>query len=216
LATSLNFSWVRREETWTALLKAGADRVTVNTAAVAEPELIRRLSEKFGAQCVVLALDGKRVRGGGGAVRLVVTTHGGRRITGRGVVEWAAEAASLGAGEILLTSVDADGTREGFDVEMLRAVRSAADVPIVASGGAGKLAQARVMAGALHDGEELTMGSGERARRHPRPGPGKDRGRVSPRRPRTESRGGRRRRTRPRRTRPRSQPLARRTAFRSS
>ncbi len=131
---------VRSVEDADSLLKAGADRVTVNTAAAAEPELIRRLSEQFGAQCVVLALDGKRVRGDGGAVRLVVTTHGGRRITGRGVVEWAAEAASLGAGEILLTSVDADGTREGFDVEMLRAVRSAADVPIVASGGAGKLA----------------------------------------------------------------------------
>jgi imidazoleglycerol phosphate synthase cyclase subunit/phosphoribosyl-ATP pyrophosphohydrolase len=130
---------VRSVEDADALLKAGADRVTVNTAAVADPELLRRLSEKFGAQCVVLALDGKRVRTADGAVRMIVTTHGGRRITERGVVEWAAEAASLGAGEILLTSVDADGTREGFDVEMLAAVRRSADVPIVASGGAGKL-----------------------------------------------------------------------------
>ncbi|MFI5181121.1 MAG: imidazole glycerol phosphate synthase subunit HisF [Thermoanaerobaculia bacterium] len=131
---------VRSVEDADALLKAGADRVTVNTAAVADPELIRRLSERFGAQCIVLALDGKRVRSADGAVRMVVTTHGGRRITQRGVVEWAVQAAGLGAGEILLTSVDSDGTREGFDVEMLRAVRCAADVPIVASGGAGKLA----------------------------------------------------------------------------
>ncbi len=131
---------VRSVEDADALLKAGADRVTINTAAVADPELIRRLSEQFGAQCIVLALDGKRVRTADGAVRMIVTTHGGRRITEKGVVEWAVEAAGLGAGEILLTSVDSDGTREGFDVEMLRAVRSAADIPIVASGGAGKLA----------------------------------------------------------------------------
>jgi len=123
-----------------ALLRAGADRVVVNTAAVADPELVRRLSEKFGAQCVVVAVDGQRVRGNGGDTRMVVTTHGGRRITDRAVVDWASEAARLGAGEILLTSVDADGTREGFDLEMLRAVRSAVDLPIVASGGAGKLA----------------------------------------------------------------------------
>ena len=123
-----------------ALLRAGADRVVVNTAAVADPELVRRLSEKFGAQCVVVAVDGQRVRGSGGDARMVVTTHGGRRITERGVVDWASEAARLGAGEILLTSVDADGTREGFDLEMIRAVRSAVDVPIVASGGAGTLA----------------------------------------------------------------------------
>ena len=130
---------VRAVEDADALLRAGADRVVVNTAAVSDPELIRRLSEQFGAQCVVVAVDGQRVRGVSGEIRMVVTTHGGRRITQRGVVEWASEAAHLGAGEILLTSVDADGTREGFDLEMLRAVRGAVDVPIVASGGAGKL-----------------------------------------------------------------------------
>jgi imidazoleglycerol phosphate synthase cyclase subunit/phosphoribosyl-ATP pyrophosphohydrolase len=131
---------VRTVEDADALLRAGADRVAVNTAAVAEPELVRRLSEKFGSQCVVVAVDGQRVREGDGSVRMVVTTHGSRRITSRGVVEWAAEVARLGAGEILLTSVDADGTREGFDLEMLRAVRAAVEIPVVASGGAGKLA----------------------------------------------------------------------------
>lgn len=131
---------VRSVDDADALLRAGADRVVVNTAAVADPELIGLLSERFGAQCVVVAVDGKRVRGTDGAARMVVTTHGGRRITERRVVGWATEAARLGAGEILLTSVDADGTREGFDIEMLQAVRGAVDVPIVASGGAGKLA----------------------------------------------------------------------------
>jgi cyclase len=130
---------VRSVEDADALLRAGADRVVVNTAAVGDPELLRRLSERFGAQCVVVAVDGKRLRGEDGRTRMLVTTHGGRRITERGVVEWASEAARLGAGEVLLTSVDADGTREGFDVEMLRSVREAVDVPIVASGGAGSL-----------------------------------------------------------------------------
>ncbi len=130
---------VRSVEDADALLRGGADRVVVNTAAVGDPGLLRRLSERFGAQCVVLAVDGKRVRGEDGGTRMLVTTHGGRRITEKGVVDWAAEAARLGAGEILLTSVDADGTREGFDLEMLRAVREAVDLPIVASGGAGNL-----------------------------------------------------------------------------
>jgi len=129
---------VRSVEDAAALLSAGADRITVNTAAVEDPLLLSRLAERFGAQCVVLALDGKRVAGPDGRTRLCVTTHGGRRTTERDVAAWAAEAARLGAGEILLSSVDADGTRGGFDLEMLRAVRAAAGVPIVASGGAGK------------------------------------------------------------------------------
>jgi imidazoleglycerol phosphate synthase cyclase subunit/phosphoribosyl-ATP pyrophosphohydrolase len=130
---------VRSVEDADALLRAGADRVTVNSAAVRDPALLARLAAQFGAQCVVLALDGKRVRDEEGRVRMMVTTHGGRKVTERTVPAWAAEAAAAGAGEILLTSVDADGTKEGFDLEMLRLVRGVVDVPIVASGGAGDI-----------------------------------------------------------------------------
>ncbi len=164
---------VRSVEDADALLRAGADRVTVNTAAVADPDLIRRLAERFGAQCVVLAVDGSRVTTPDGDVRMAVTTHGGRRITGRDVAGWAAEAAGLGAGEILLTSVDTDGTRGGFDLPMLRAVRAVVDVPIVASGGAGRLehfapavleggADAVLAAGIFHD-RVFTIGQVKRA-----------------------------------------------------
>jgi len=130
---------VRSVEDADALLRAGADRVTVNTAAIEDPSLITRLAEQFGAQCVVVAIDGKRLRDSNGVAAMRVTTHGGRRPVDRTVTSWAAAAAAAGAGEILLTSVDADGTQAGFDLEMLRAVRSAVDVPIVASGGAGRL-----------------------------------------------------------------------------
>ncbi|HVO51884.1 MAG TPA: imidazole glycerol phosphate synthase subunit HisF [Thermoanaerobaculia bacterium] len=130
---------VRSIEDADALLRAGADRVTVNTAAVSDPSLLSRLAAQFGAQCVVLAIDGKRVRARDGQLQMMVMTHGGRTLTERTVVSWAAEAAAAGAGEILLTSVDADGTQEGFDLEMLRAVRGVVDVPVVASGGAGDL-----------------------------------------------------------------------------
>ena len=130
---------VRSVEDADALLKAGADRVTVNTAAVEDPSLITRLSERFGAQCVVVAIDGKRLRDPNGLAVMRVTTHGGRRPVDRTVTSWAAAAVAAGAGEILLTSVDADGTQAGFDLEMLRAVRSVVDVPVVASGGAGHL-----------------------------------------------------------------------------
>ena len=142
---------VRSVEDADALLRAGADRVTVNTAAVEDPSLITRLAEQFGAQCVVVAIDGKRVRDGSGLAVMRVMTHGGRRPTDRTVTGWAAAAAAAGAGEILLTSVDADGTQAGFDLEMLRAVRAAVDVPLVASGGAGQLddfAKAVVIGGA--------------------------------------------------------------------
>ncbi len=130
---------VRSLEDADALLRAGADRVVVNTAAVEDPSLITRLAGRFGAQCVVVAIDGKRVRDSRGIASLRVTTHGGKRPVDRSVMSWAAAAAAAGAGEILLTSVDADGTQAGFDLEMLRAVRSAVDVPVVASGGAGHL-----------------------------------------------------------------------------
>lgn len=139
---------VRTVEDAGALLKAGADRVTVNTAALADPSLLTTIAERYGAQCVVVAVDGKRVAADGGP-RMKVMSHGGRRETAREVVPWVAEATARGAGEILLTSVDADGTQDGFDVEMLRAARGAVEVPIVASGGAGKLAH---FAAAVLDG----------------------------------------------------------------
>jgi cyclase len=128
---------VRSVENADALLRAGADRVTVNTAAVSDPELLTRIANRFGAQCLVVAIDGKRVTTESGLVKMLVTTHGGRKTTGREVTAWAEEVTARGAGEILLTSVDADGTQAGFDVEMLRAVRAVSALPLVASGGAG-------------------------------------------------------------------------------
>jgi cyclase len=119
------------------LLRAGADKVGVNTAAVARPEMLAECARRFGAQCVVLSVDARR--GGGTASGFEVTTHGGRRGTGRDAVAWAATGERLGAGEILLNSVDADGTRDGFDLELIAAVRAAVGVPIIASGGAGAL-----------------------------------------------------------------------------
>jgi len=109
--------------------------VTVNTAAVERPELIAECAEAFGAQCVVLAIDAKRQPGGGWEVY----THGGRTPTGLDVVAWAGEGARLGAGEILLTSMDRDGTKDGYDLELLEAVRSVVPVPVIASGGAGTI-----------------------------------------------------------------------------
>ena len=126
------------------LLRAGADKVSVNSAAVARPELVSELAEEFGAQCVVVAIDGRRHREDSKSLGEVPTgfevyTHGGRRPTGIDVVEWAERVAGLGAGEILLTSMDRDGTREGFDLVMTRAVTDAVTVPVIASGGVGTL-----------------------------------------------------------------------------
>ena len=118
-----------------AMLRAGADKVAVNTAAFERRQLISEISDVFGAQCVVCAIDAKRGNDG-----YEVYLHGGRTPTGRNAIEWAAEAASLGAGEILLTSMDRDGTREGFELTLTAAVAAAADVPLVASGGVGTLA----------------------------------------------------------------------------
>lgn len=123
------------------LLRAGADKVSINTAAVARPELLREASRRFGAQCVVLSVDARRVPEGEQPTPsgFEVITHGGRRGTGIDVVEWAARGEELGVGEILLNSVDADGTKEGFDLELLELVRAAVRVPLIASGGAGAL-----------------------------------------------------------------------------
>jgi cyclase len=119
------------------MLQSGADKVSLNTAAVQRPELIREGAERFGNQCMVLAIDARRVPGESG--RWEVYTHGGRRPTGRDVVAWAVEGVALGAGEILLTSMDTDGTRDGYDCDLTRAVADAVPVPIIASGGAGGL-----------------------------------------------------------------------------
>ena len=166
------------------LLRAGADKVSLNTAAIARPELLAEAAERFGSQCVVLSVDARRVqarwgppeaglpepvdaRGPGapgvvpresgaggrppGPARFEVTTHGGRRGTGIDAVQWAARGAELGVGEILLNSMDADGTKAGFDLELIRAVRAVVTVPIIASGGAGELAHFAPAVGAGAD-----------------------------------------------------------------
>ncbi|MDQ7840698.1 MAG: imidazole glycerol phosphate synthase subunit HisF [bacterium] len=117
------------------LLLAGADKVALNTAAVARPALIAEAADRFGSQCVVVAIDAQRIGGGDGAYE--VMTHGGRRSAGMDAVAWAIEASRLGAGEILLTSVDRDGTTQGYDLELTRRVAQAVGIPVIASGGAG-------------------------------------------------------------------------------
>jgi cyclase len=122
-----------------ALLRAGADKVGVNTAAIARPQLIAEIAQRFGNQVLVLSADARRVRDGSAPTPsgFEVTTHGGRRGTGIDAVDWVRRAAALGAGEILLNSMDADGTKDGFDLELIRLVRAAVTVPVIASGGAG-------------------------------------------------------------------------------
>jgi cyclase len=152
-----------------ALLRAGADKVSVNTAAIARPELLAELARQFGSQCIVLSVDARIVPAGGVPTRSgwEVTTHGGRQGTGIDAVEWARRGAELGVGEILLNSMDADGTKAGFDLPMLRAVRAVVTVPVIASGGAGAAgdfapavragADAVLAASVFHFGE-LTIG----------------------------------------------------------
>jgi cyclase len=151
-----------------ALLRAGADKVSVNTAAVGRPELIREIVDRFGSQVLVLSVDARRLLDPGpGVASFEVTTHGGRQGTGIDAVRWAAEAAELGVGEILLNSMDADGTRQGFDTDLIGRVRAAVSVPVIASGGAGTVehfvaavragADAVLAAGVFHYGE-LTVG----------------------------------------------------------
>ena len=128
---------VRSVEDIRRLLLAGADKASINSAAVAEPELVSRAAEAFGSQAIVVAVDARQVAPKGGASRWEVFTHGGRRPTGIDAVGWAQRMAAAGAGEILLTSMDRDGTKTGFDLDLLRAVRAAVPVPIIASGGVG-------------------------------------------------------------------------------
>jgi cyclase len=131
---------IRTVEDMRAMLKAGADKTSINTAAIENPDLVRAGAERFGSQCIVVAIDAKRVEGCASArPRWEVYTHGGRKPTGIDAVEWARRVESLGAGEILLTSMDADGTKAGYDVELTRAISEAVGIPVIASGGAGTL-----------------------------------------------------------------------------
>ncbi|HYR38233.1 MAG TPA: imidazole glycerol phosphate synthase subunit HisF [Methylomirabilota bacterium] len=132
---------VRSIEDIRTLLRAGADKVSLNTAALERPELIREAAQRFGSQCIVVAIDAKREPNP--PLRWSVYTHGGRRSTGRDAVAWAREVEALGAGEILLTSMDRDGTGDGYDLELTRAVSEAVTVPVIASGGAGSLEDLR-------------------------------------------------------------------------
>ena len=154
-----------------ALLNAGADKVSINTAGVRRPELFREASERFGAQCIVAAIDAKQC----GVDEWQVVIHGGRTPTGIDAVEWASEVAALGAGEILLTSMDRDGAKTGFDLKLTRAVVEAVDVPVIASGGVGTLrhlvegiteggADAVLAASIFHYGE-FTVGQAKAAMR---------------------------------------------------
>ncbi|GGP89728.1 cyclase [Actinomadura coerulea] len=126
---------IRTVEDVDRLLREGADKVSINTAAIARPEFLREAAHRFGSQCVVLSVDARRAAGTPSGFE--VTTHGGRKGTGIDAIEWARQGAELGVGEILLNSMDADGTKAGFDLEMLRLVREAVTVPVIASGGAG-------------------------------------------------------------------------------
>jgi imidazole glycerol-phosphate synthase subunit HisF len=130
---------VRTIEDIRALLKAGADKVSINTAAVSERKLVREAAEKFGTQCIVVAIDAKKVSGASEPARWEIFTHGGRNPTGIDAVAYAREVTALGAGEILLTSMDRDGTRSGFDIALTRAIADAVSVPVIASGGVGSL-----------------------------------------------------------------------------
>lgn len=121
------------------LLRAGADKVSINSAAVSRREFVKEAAEKFGGQCVVVAIDAKRVKRAGGSERWEIFTHGGRNSTGIDAIEYAQEVVSLGAGEILLTSMDRDGTRQGFDIPLTRAIADSVSVPVIASGGVGNL-----------------------------------------------------------------------------
>ena len=155
---------IRTVEDFQLLLRAGADKISVNSAAVNDPTLIARAAEHFGSQCVVLAADAKRRPDG----RYEIVVEGGRRFTGLDLIDWVVQAEQLGAGEILLTSMDADGTKTGFDLPMLRSVTEAVHIPVIASGGCGTLehfaqvfeetdADAALAASLFHFGE-LTVG----------------------------------------------------------
>lgn len=155
---------IRSVEDFRRILKAGADKISINTAAVQNPDLIREASERFGSQCVVVAIDPRRVgTKPDGMPYWEVYTHGGRKPTGLNAIEWAQHVEELGAGEILLTSMDRDGSQIGYDIELTRAVAQAVSIPVIASGGAGRpehlydaltagMADAALIASIVHDG----------------------------------------------------------------
>jgi cyclase len=130
---------IRKVEDIRRMLNAGADKVGINTAAVFNPEFVKEAAEKFGSQCIVVAIDAKKVSADGEENRWEIFTHGGRKETGIDAVEWAIKMVDYGAGEILLTSMDRDGTKIGFDLELTRAISEAVNVPVIASGGVGEL-----------------------------------------------------------------------------
>ncbi|MBV1884410.1 MAG: imidazole glycerol phosphate synthase subunit HisF [Pseudomonadales bacterium] len=130
---------IRKVEDIRAMLNAGADKVGINTAAVFEPEFVKEAAERFGSQCIVVAIDAKKVSQPGEANRWEIFTHGGRKPTGIDAVEWAIKMAAYGAGELLLTSMDQDGMKNGFDLGVTRAISDAVNIPIIASGGVGNL-----------------------------------------------------------------------------
>ncbi len=163
---------IRKVEDIRRMLNAGADKVGINTAAVFNPEFVKEAAEKFGSQCIVVAIDAKKVSDAGQANRWEIFTHGGRKPTGIDAVEWAIKMVDYGAGEILLTSMDRDGTRIGFDLELTSAISDAVDVPVIASGGVGNLdhlvegvkqgkADAVLAASIFHFGE-FTVGQAKR------------------------------------------------------
>lgn len=130
---------IRTLEDISRMLKAGADKVGINTAAIFNPEFVKQAAERFGSQCIVVAIDAKCVSQEGEPKRWEIFTHGGRKETGLDAIEWAVKMVNFGAGEILLTSMDRDGTRIGFDLELTRAISEAVEVPVIASGGVGDL-----------------------------------------------------------------------------
>ena len=164
---------IRSVEDIRTMLNAGADKVSINTAAIHDPELVRRASERFGAQCIVVAIAAKRVDDSQeGQPRYEIFTHGGRKATGINAVEWAQRMAELGAGELLLTSMDRDGTRDGFELGVTKAITDSVDIPVIASGGVGNLqhlvegvtlggADAVLAASIFHFGE-YTVGEAKR------------------------------------------------------
>jgi len=163
---------IRTLEDIRKMLNAGADKVSINSAAVYEPEFVRKASERFGAQCIVVAIDAKRVDDVNGEARWEIFTHGGRKPTGIDAIEWAKKMADYGAGEILLTSMDRDGTKDGFDLPLTRAVSDAVDIPVIASGGVGNLQHladgitqgkaSAVLAASIFHFQESTVGEAKR------------------------------------------------------